>query len=77
MKKGFKGLCPLCGGKRKQGTTTFSADLGESIVIIRNVPANVCDQCGEAWIAPKAAKRLEEVSLGARAKGAQIEVVAF
>lgn len=38
MKKNFD-ACPLCGGGKKPGTTTFTADLGFGVVVIRNVPA--------------------------------------
>jgi len=41
------GNCALCGGRRIEGSTTFSADLGFGVVAVRNVPALVCAQCGE------------------------------
>lgn len=77
MKDGSKSLCPLCGGKKTDGKTTYSADLGVGVVVVRNVPAHVCDQCGEAWIAPQMARRLEDVCNEARTKGTQVEVVAL
>ena len=39
-------ICPLCGGAKRRGSTTFTADLGFGVVVIRNVPASVCGQCG-------------------------------
>ena len=74
---GSNSLCPLCGGSKKSGKTTFSADLGNGVVVVRNVPASVCDQCGEAWIGAETAKKLEEATRDARNKGAQVEVVAL
>jgi len=47
MKDSKEAGCPLCGGKKKLGTTTFTADLGFGVVVVRNVPATVCSQCGE------------------------------
>ena len=76
-KNGSSSLCPLCGGKKVAGHTTYSADLGEGVVVVRHVPAEVCEQCGEAWIDPVTAKKLEEVSNEARQKKTQFEVVAL
>jgi len=39
--------CPLCGGDKKQGQATYTVDLGFGVVVVRNVPAKVCSQCGE------------------------------
>ena len=69
------GLCPLCGGDRVPGRTTFSADLGTGVVIVRNVPATVCDQCGAEWIDDATAADLEGMTDDARRRGAQVEVM--
>jgi len=70
-------LCPMCGGKKKSSTTTFSADYGEGIIIIRNVNAEVCIQCGEEWIDDKTAAKLETISSEAQTKKRQLEVIAM
>ena len=38
--------CPLCGGSKKAGRTTFTVDLGFGVVVVRDVPASVCSQSG-------------------------------
>ena len=53
--------CPLCGGKKKEGQTTFTVDLGFGVVVVRNVPARVCSQCGADWIQDPIAAKLEEI----------------
>ena len=68
-------VCPTCGGERSAGRTTFTAELGVGVVVVRQVPAQVCDQCGEAWIEDSVARRLEEIVEAARARGAEVEVV--
>jgi YgiT-type zinc finger domain-containing protein len=67
--------CPLCGGTKKPGTTTYSVDLGFGVIVVRNVPAMVCDQCGEAWIDAERAKELERMTDDARERRRQVEVV--
>lgn len=69
--------CPLCGGARAVGKTTYSADLGYTVIVVRNVPAMICEQCGEEWIADDVAGRLEEITEEARRKKHQVEVLAF
>jgi YgiT-type zinc finger domain-containing protein len=66
MKEHSASICPLCGGSKRPGTTTFTAELGFGVVVIRNVPALVCAQCGTDWIADEVAARIEELVEGAR-----------
>ncbi len=72
-----KSLCPMCGGKKELSTTTFSIDYGDGIIIIRNVKAEICVQCGEEWIDDKTADELEKIAGKARSKKLQLEVVAM
>ncbi len=67
--------CPLCSGELGIGTTTFTADFGNGVVVVRHVPARVCSQCGEAWIEDADAIRLEGLVEQARAKGKPVEVI--
>lgn len=71
----LKSKCPLCGGQKKPGKTIYSVDLGFGIVVVRNVPATLCDQCGEEWISPEVASQLERLVEEARRKKLQVEVV--
>ena len=67
-------LCPLCGGHKAPGTTTFTADIGTGVVVVRHVGATVCTQCGEEWIDNETARKLESIVTAARAKGRPVEV---
>lgn len=66
-------LCPLCGGQETAGKTTFTVDFGAGVVVIKDVPATVCSQCGADWIADIVAEKLELVE-EARRKQHQVEV---
>jgi len=77
MKKRNADACPLCGGGKKPGMTTFTADLGFGIVVIRNVPATVCSQCGADWISDEVAGRIETLVDQAREKRLQVEVMSL
>lgn len=69
------GRCPLCGGEKEPGTTTFVVDIKFGVVVVRDVPALVCAMCGEAWIEDAVAARLEAVVEDARGKRAEVEVM--
>ena len=69
--------CPLCGGNKTSGATTFTADLGSGVVVVRRVQATVCSQCGEEWIDDATARRLEQVVNEARSNHREVEVTAF
>lgn len=71
----LKSKCPLCGGQKKPGKTIYSVDLGFGAIVVRNVPATLCDQCGEEWISPEVASQLERLVEEARRKKLQVEVV--
>ena len=69
--------CPLCGGKVEQGRTTFTVDLKTGVVIVRNVPAFICTQCGEDWISNAISIKLEEITVRAKNQNTQLEMVSM
>lgn len=66
--------CPLCQGSVADGSTTFTVDLGEGIVVVRDTPAQVCSQCGEEWLDDSTAAKLENIVESARKKHITVEV---
>ena len=75
--KGDKSLCPLCGSEKTTGKTTFAVDLAFGLVVVRNVSATICSQCGEEWIDSKTAKQLESMVSEAKKRKHELEVVAL
>jgi YgiT-type zinc finger domain-containing protein len=71
------GLCALCGGTRRAGRVTHSVDLGTTLVVVRNVEAEVSDQCGASWLEDATVAQLERIVHEARARGVEIEVVSL
>jgi len=70
-------LCPRCGGSKELGKTIHAVDFGPSLVIIRNVPAMVCDHCGEEWIGSETAGKLEQLTQDATKRGEQVAIIAM
>ena len=53
--------CFYCKGQTIETTTKFIVDLGACVVIVKNVPARVYQQCGEASYSSEVAKQLEKI----------------
>lgn len=67
--------CPLCGGNCVEGTTSFTVDYKRGLIVVRNVPALICDQCGEGWLKDDTSERLESLVREARQRRLQFEVI--
>ena len=53
--------CFYCKGRTVETRTKFIVDLGGCVVIVKNVPARVCRQCGEESFSDEVAKQLERI----------------
>ena len=53
--------CFMCRGTVRDGFSTFTTDMAGCVVIIKNVPSFVCDQCGEVSYNGEVAERLEQI----------------
>ncbi|MBQ0166819.1 MAG: type II toxin-antitoxin system MqsA family antitoxin [Treponema sp.] len=53
--------CFMCKGKNVEDTTTFMCDLGNCIVIIKNVPCFRCTQCGEISYSDEVSKNIQKI----------------
>jgi len=54
--------CFVCKGTVKDGFSNFSADLGKSVVVVKSVPSQVCQQCGDTSYSTDTVRRLEEIT---------------
>lgn len=69
--------CFMCKGELEDKSTTFMVDLGNCIVIIKNVPSQVCSQCGEVSYSGDVAKHLESIVNAMRSTITEIAVVNY
>jgi len=51
--------CDLCSGELEPGKTTMEIWRGEQLIVIRDVPADVCQQCNEAYVSADVSERLD------------------
>lgn len=69
--------CFMCKGQLEDKITTFMVDLGNCIVIVKNVPSQVCSQCGEVSYVNDVARRLESIVNTLKASVTEIAVVKY
>ncbi|MBB5337559.1 type II toxin-antitoxin system MqsA family antitoxin [Pectinatus brassicae] len=69
--------CLMCKGELENQKTTYMVDLGNCIVIVKNVPSQVCSQCGEISYSNDVAKELEKIVNTLRSALTEIAVVNY
>lgn len=70
--------CVICRhGETAPGSVTVTLQRGVTVVIMRDVPANVCQNCGEYYLdEPVATKVYREADL-AVARRAEVEILRY
>ena len=53
-------VCMECGARADKGYTTSVTDLGNCLLIVRNVPCYKCTECNEIIYTGDVIKRLEQ-----------------
>jgi YgiT-type zinc finger domain-containing protein len=78
---GFQGetemKCILCGGETHDGEVVVTLNRGETVAIIKGVPAQVCENCGEYFLSKEANAVVPGRADEAVAKGAEVEILRF
>ena len=70
--------CTICKtGEYEPGKVTVKPERGHSIVIIKEVPAQVCDNCGEYTLDETVTNTIIEKAQQAVASNAEVEVLPF
>lgn len=53
--------CFMCKGNLEEKKVNYVVDLGDTIIIIKEVPAKVCSQCGEQYFDDETAENIEKI----------------
>nr|DAG69884.1 MAG TPA: MqsA [Caudoviricetes sp.] len=69
--------CFMCKGDMVLQHTSYMVDFGDCIVIVKNVPTLVCEQCGEKAYTDEVAAVLETIVTRAREMLTEIAVVNY
>lgn len=68
--------CPTCkNGTLKPGTTTVTVERAGALIIFKEVPADVCDNCGAYFLSEAISSELYKKANKAIQNGAQVEIL--
>ena len=69
--------CFMCKGKLEEKNATFMVELDNCIIIIKNVPSLVCEQCGEVLYSNEVSKQLEKLVNAVRNSITEITIINY
>jgi YgiT-type zinc finger domain-containing protein len=70
--------CVICrNGTTRNATVTVTLQRGDTTVILKQVPAEVCENCGEYYLSSEVAAQVLEKAEAAVKSGAEVEILRF
>lgn len=70
--------CALCHhGQTNSGHTTVTLQRGETTIILKDVPAEVCDNCGEYYLSESVTEQALNKAEDAAKRGSEVEILRF
>jgi YgiT-type zinc finger domain-containing protein len=71
-------MCSICKtGRLKPGKTNVVLDRDDVILVFKDVPAQICDNCGEYYLDQTTSENIFSKAEKAVESGAEIEVVRY
>lgn len=69
--------CVMCKGKVEDTYISHVVDFNGYIIIIKNVPAKVCSQCGESFLDHATAVKIEKIIDVYKAHSAEVLILNY
>jgi YgiT-type zinc finger domain-containing protein len=70
--------CVICKrGETRAGKTTVTLERAGTTLVVKNVPAKICDNCGEAYVDQEITHQLLKTADEAFRAGVQVDVREF
>lgn len=69
--------CFMCKGDLEQKKKTYVATLENCVIVIKDVPAMVCAQCGETYYSDEVSERLEGIIQKIRDMVQEVAIVEY
>lgn len=70
--------CVICtGGETRPGKTTITLERGAATLVFKEVPAQVCENCGEAYVDREITEELMRIAEEAIRAGVQVDIRGF
>ena len=70
--------CVICKhGETKPGLVTVTLERDECIVVLKKVPAEICDNCGEYYLSDAVTEQVLDKAELAITKGVELEIIRY
>lgn len=70
--------CAICkNGETHAGTTTVTMTRGEATIVIKTVPAEICENCGEYYLDDTISAKILAMAEEAIKQNHEVEVIQF
>ena len=70
--------CIICKqGQTHNGVTTVTLERGPTTVVIKDVPAEICENCAEYYLSEEVTAKIQVLAERAVQNGAEIEVLRY
>lgn len=70
--------CVICKeGETQPGMTTLTLTRGEVTVVIKRVPADICENCGEYYLSDEISRKILTLAEEAMKHNLEVEVIQF
>ena len=67
--------CMICKhGETKKGTTTVTLEKNNSTIVFKEVPAHICDNCGEKYVDGSVTKELLKKAREIVKNGVEVDI---
>ena len=70
--------CLICrSGETQPGMTTVTLERGSATLVFKRVPAQVCENCGEAYVDEDITRQVMQTAKDAARAGVQVDIREF
>ena len=70
--------CVICkAGAIAEGKATVTLERGSSLIIVKGVPAGICEQCGEYYLSEDVTEKVMARAEEAVARNAELEIIRY
>ncbi|MEE8507149.1 MAG: type II toxin-antitoxin system MqsA family antitoxin [Kiloniellales bacterium] len=70
--------CVFCKqGDTRPGEATVTLQRGETVVVVKEVPADICENCGEYYLSDSVSEKVMAKAEEAARNGAGVEILLF
>lgn len=71
-------ICLICKhGETCGGKATVPLTRGETTIVIKDIPAEVCDNCGEYYVSEEISKKVYALADAAAGRHTEVEIIRF